>query len=121
LAPDQPRLPPSPVVPRREHDVAVAREHDRVAELARENEALREYIREQASDRQAVIERYEHLLDQRDAREASRPAAAESASSSSASTPPTSGSSTPTAGGLLDSLRATAAAVRSRLAAWTGR
>jgi hypothetical protein len=54
-------------VPRREHDVAVSREHERVAELERENEVLRDYIEAQADERQAVIERYERLLEQRDA------------------------------------------------------
>jgi hypothetical protein len=60
---------PSAVVPRREHDVAVSREHERVAELEDENEALRDYIETQAAERRAVIERYERLLDWRDATE----------------------------------------------------
>jgi hypothetical protein len=55
------------VVPRREHDAAVAHEHERIAELEAENETLREYIELQAAERQAVIERYERILDRRDA------------------------------------------------------
>jgi hypothetical protein len=58
---------PSAVVPRREHDVAVSREHERVAELEAENEALREYIETQAAERREIVERYERLLQQRDA------------------------------------------------------
>lgn len=108
--PNQLNGPPSPVVPRREHDAAVAHEHDRVAELARENEALREYIREQATDKQAVIERYEHLLQQRDAQSASRPS----------SSPPD--PSEPAAEeGLLDSLRSGLSTLRSRAADWVDR
>ncbi|AUV83709.1 hypothetical protein C2R22_20365 [Salinigranum rubrum] len=117
--PDQPPGPPSPVIPRREYDAAVAREHDRVAELARENEALREYIREQATDRQAVIERYEHLLQQRDAHEASRPAPAPASDrpspSLSTDSPP------PTEEGLFDAVRTGLTSLRSRVAGWLGR
>lgn len=112
--PNGPNGPPSPVVPRREHDVAVAREHDRVAELARENEALRAYIREQATDKQAVIERYEHLLQQRDGLEASTPAAAPPQSPS----PPERSSPTPT--GLVETLRTRLTTLRSRTARWLG-
>jgi hypothetical protein len=36
-------------------------------ELKQENEALREYIETQAAERQAVIERYERLLEHREA------------------------------------------------------
>lgn len=58
---------PSAVVPRREHDLAVSREHERVAELKAENEALREYIETQAAERREIVERYERLLQRRDA------------------------------------------------------
>jgi FAD/FMN-containing dehydrogenase len=58
---------PSAIVPRREHDLAVSREHERVAELKAENEALREYIETQAAERREIVERYERLLQQRDA------------------------------------------------------
>ncbi len=122
--PNQPSGPPSPVVPRREHDVAVAREHGRVAQLARENEALREYIREQATDRQAVIERYEHLLQQRDAREVSRPATTSSPASdrpSPVSTSPSMDSSPPAEDGLFDAVRTGVASLRSRVAGWFDR
>ena len=116
--PDQPPGPPSPVIPRREYDAAVAREHGRVAELARENEALREYIREQATDRQAVIERYEHLLQQRDAHEASRPSPASDPPSSPSSSPPTDPAPGTT---LLDAVRTGLTSLRSRVAGWLGR
>jgi hypothetical protein len=80
-SPDSPRTgsPPSTprptlpdgVVPRREHDVALSRADDRVAELERENAALRDYIETQAAQRRAVVERYERLLDRRDATDSS--------------------------------------------------
>jgi type IV secretory pathway VirJ component len=57
----------SAIVPRREHDIAVSREHERVAELEAENEALREYIETQAAERREIVERYERLLQRRDA------------------------------------------------------
>jgi hypothetical protein len=69
----RPELSPSAVVSRREHDAAVSREHERVAELERQNELLRDYIETQAAERQAVIERYERILDRRDAAEATAP------------------------------------------------
>jgi hypothetical protein len=116
--PRGPSGPPSPVVPRREHDVAVSREHDRVAELARENEALREYIREQATDKQAVIERYEHLLQQRDARETSLSTAT---STSTPPSPTSAGRSPSTRDGLVETLRAGVSTLRSRVGGWLGR
>jgi hypothetical protein len=69
----RPELSPSAVVSRREHDAAVSREHERVAELERQNELLRDYIETQAAERQAVIERYERILDRRDAAGATAP------------------------------------------------
>lgn len=115
-APHGPRGPPAPVVPRREHDVAIAREHDRAAHLARENEALREYIREQATDKQAVIERYEHLLQQRDSLDASKPVTAPTQSRS----PSSAERSSTTSVGLVETVRTTLATVRSRTARWLG-
>jgi hypothetical protein len=69
--------------------------------LEAENEALREYIETQAADRRAVIERYERLLDQRDAAEAAD-------ASTAASTRPRRDS-------LADAVRAALSTVRSRL------
>ena len=99
----RPSLPSTGVVSRREHDLSIARANERVAELEAENDALRDYIERQAAERRAVIERYERLLDRRDAAHAraGRP------------------SDTPTEQtvGVADTLRAVAGAVRSRLSA----
>jgi hypothetical protein len=60
---------PLPTTPRPDLEPATAsrRDHDQVTELKQENEALREYIETQAAERQAVIERYERLLEHREA------------------------------------------------------
>jgi hypothetical protein len=84
------------------------REHERVAELERENEVLRDYIQAQADERQAVIERYERLLEQRDTEDerADRPA--------TPTTPTTPSETTGTTARLAD-VRTALSALRSRV------
>ena len=62
-----PQVQPLPTTPRPDLEPAPRRDHDQVTELKQENEALREYIETQAAERQAVIERYERLLEHREA------------------------------------------------------
>lgn len=64
-----PQVQPLPTTPRPDLEPTTAsrRDHDQVTELKQENEALREYIETQAAERQAVIERYERLLEHREA------------------------------------------------------
>jgi hypothetical protein len=99
----QPSLPSTGVVSRREHDVSLARANERVAELEAENDALRDYIETQAAERRAVIERYERILDRRDATYAR------------AEQP--SGTPAEQTAGVAGTLRSAAAALRSRLSA----
>jgi hypothetical protein len=104
-------------VPRREHDAALAEEHERVAELARENRALREHIRAQASERQAVIERYERLLDRRET--AGRPPSGATTPASESSAP--SPAPAPGPSGVTGRARAAVDAARSALSDLRGR
>jgi hypothetical protein len=100
----RPDLPSAGVVSRREHDVALARVRERVAELEQENDVLRDYIETQAAERRAVIERYERLLDRQHATgrggpdSTSRPAEA-----------------SPATAGVLDSVRAAVRRLHARL------
>lgn len=88
------------------------REHERVAELERENEVLRDYIQAQADERQAVIERYERLLEQRDTEDerADRPAT----TPTTPTTPSTPSETTGTTARLAD-VRTALSALRSRV------
>ena len=102
----RPDLPPAGVVSRREHDVALSRAHERVAELEHENDVLRDYIEKQAAERRAVIERYERLLDRQHVTGQAETAADDRSTHTSA-----------TPSGLFDTVRTAVRRLRSRLAA----
>ena len=101
-----PSLPATGVVSRREHDAKLARVSERVAELEAENDVLREHIEKQAAERRAVIERYERILDRRDA------TAARAAPSATTDEPTT---------GVVDTLGAALDTLRSGIASVVGR